>query len=222
VARQPEWSEMQYQFRNWYHFSWLSGDDVIQSLVHSVDKAAWAMHEEPPLKAHGLGGRSASFGDIYGDVFDHHAVVYEYAEGTRLYAFCRTQEQCHGGVSDYVFGTKGRADLLGYRIRGEVNWDYPGPFMSPYKLEHKELFAAVRSGKVINNGDYMASSTMLAVLGQIVCYTGQQIGWKKALGSNFAFQPEHCDFNTEPPVRPGQDGLYPVAVPGKTRLIEGT
>jgi myo-inositol 2-dehydrogenase / D-chiro-inositol 1-dehydrogenase len=222
VARQPGWSEIEYQFRNWYHFSWLSGDDVTQSLVHSVDKAAWAMHEEPPVKAHGLGGRSASFGEIYGDVFDHHAVVYEYNQGTRLYAFCRTQENCHGGVSDYIFGTRGRADLLAYRIRGEVNWDYPGPFASPYKLEHKELFAAIRAGKVINNGDYMANSTMLAVLGQIVCYTGQQLGWRKALNSDFAFQPVDCDFNTEPPVWPGEDGLYPVAVPGKTRLIEGT
>jgi len=222
VARQPGWSEIEYQYRNWYHFSWLSGDDVIQSLVHSVDKACWAMHEEPPLKAHGLAGRSASFGEIYGDSFDHHSVVYEYANGVKMYALCRTQKNCYGGVSDYIYGTKGRASLLNHRIQGETNWDYPGPFPSPYKEEHKALFAAIRSGKPINSGSYMANSTMVAVLGQIVCYTGNQLSWKKAISADFAFEPRDCDFNTVPPVKPGADGNYPVAVPGVTKLIPGT
>ncbi|MDD4872028.1 MAG: Gfo/Idh/MocA family oxidoreductase [Kiritimatiellae bacterium] len=222
VERQPGWSEIEYQFRNWYHFTWLAGDDVTQSLVHSVDKACWVMHEETPLKAHGLAGRSASFGTIYGDAFDHHSVVYEYANGVKMYALCRTQKNCYGGVSDYVYGTKGRASLLNYKIQGETNWDYPGPFPSPYKEEHKALFAAIRSGKPINSGSYMANSTMVAVLGQIVCYTGNQLGWKKAISADFAFEPRDCDFKTEPPVKPGPDGNYPIAVPGVTRLIKGT
>ena len=90
----PSMNEVEYQFSNQYHFTWLSGDDVTQSLVHNVDRATWAMHEQTPVKAHGLGGRSASFGDeIYGNVFDHHSVVYEYANGVRMYAFCRTAER---------------------------------------------------------------------------------------------------------------------------------
>jgi len=222
VARKPEWSEIEYQYRNWYHYSWLSGDDVTQSLVHSVDKACWAMKEEPPLKAHGFGGRSASFGDMYGDAFDHHCVVYEYANGAKMYANCRTQKNCYSGVSDHVYGTKGHASLLNYRIRGETNWDYPGPFANPYKEEHKALFAAIRSGKPINSGSYMANSTMVAVLGQIVCYTGKQLGWKKAVDADFAFEPRDCDFKTPPPMKPGPDGNYPVAVPGVTKLIPGT
>lgn len=223
VARQPGWSEIEYQCRNWYHFSWLSGDDVIQSLVHSLDKACWVMREEPPLKAHGFGGRSASFGPIYGDMFDHHSVVYEYANGTRLYAFCRTQKECYGGVSDYVFGTRGRASLLGHTIKGAVNWEYTGKPPNPYKQEQKEFFAGIRSGQLLNSGGYMANSTMVAVLGQIVCYTGRQLGWKKAATADFAFPPDgKIDFTMTPPVLPGNDGNYPVAVPGKTRLIAGT
>lgn len=221
VDRQPGWSEMEYQCRNWYHFSWLSGDDVTQSLVHSVDKASWAMREETPIRAHGLAGRSASFGQIYGDVFDHHGVIYQYANGTRLYAFCRTQKECHEDVSDWILGTKGRASLLNYKIEGQTKWDYPGPFLNPYKEEHKAFFTAIRSGKPINSGSYMANSTMVAVLGQMVCYTGRQLGWKKAYDADFAFEPRQCDFTTEPPVKPGTDGLYPVAVPGKTHLIPG-
>lgn len=223
VERQPGWSEIEYQFRNWYHFSWLSGDDVIQSLVHSLDKACWVMREEPPLKAHGLGGRSASFGPIYGDMFDHHSVVYEYNNGTRLYAFCRTQKECHAGVSDHVFGTKGRASLLSYSIRGEKNWDFGGKPPSPQKNEQREFFAGIRAGRPLNSGGYMANSTLVAVLGQIVCYTGRQLGWKKVAAADFAFPPAGAiNFDTVPPVLPGPDGQYPVAVPGKTKLIAGT
>ena len=222
IERQPGWSEIEYQYRNWYHFSWLAGDDVTQSLVHSVDKACWAMHEEPPLKAHGFGGRSASYGEQYGDAFDHHCVVYEYANGAKMYANCRTQKGCHSGVSDYIYGTKGRASLLNYKITGETNWDFPGPFPNPYKVEQKALFAAIRAGEMINSGKYMANSTMVAVLGQIVCYTGRQLSWKKAINADFAFEPRECDFKTKPPLVPGADGNYPVAVPGVTKLIPGT
>ncbi|MDO8540268.1 MAG: Gfo/Idh/MocA family oxidoreductase [Opitutaceae bacterium] len=223
VERQPGWSEIEYQCRNWYHFSWLSGDDVTQSLVHSLDKACWVMREEPPLKAHGFGGRSASFGPIYGDMFDHHSVVYEYANGTRLYAFCRTQKECHGGISDYVFGTKGRASLLNHTIRGEKNWDYAGENPKPYLTEQQEFFAGIRAGHPLNSGGYMANSTMVAVLGQIACYTGRQLGWKKATAADFAFPPGgDISFDTDPPVKPRADGEYPIAVPGRTKLIAGT
>lgn len=223
VERQPGWSETEFQFRNWYHFSWLSGDDVTQSLVHNLDKASWVMREEPPLKAHGLGGRSASFGSVYGDMFDHHSVVYEYAGGTRLYAFCRTQKDCYGGISDHIIGTKGRASLLNYMIRGEKNWDYEGKPPNPYKNEQREFFAGIRAGRPLNSGGYMANSTMVAVLGQIVCYTGRQLGWKKAIASDFAFPPAgEIDFRTVSPVMPGVNGEYPLAVPGRTKLIAGT
>jgi myo-inositol 2-dehydrogenase/D-chiro-inositol 1-dehydrogenase len=223
VERQPGWSEIEYQFRNWYHFSWLSGDDVTQSLVHNLDKACWVMREEPPLKAHGLGGRSASFGPIFGDMFDHHSVVYEYANGVRLYAFCRTQKECYGGISDHIVGTKGRASLLNYLIRGEKNWDFSGKPPNPYKNEQREFFAGIRAGRPINSGTYMANSTMVAILGQIVCYTGRQLGWKKAVAADFAFPPAgEINFQTTPPVLPGANGDYPIAIPGKTKLIAGT
>ena len=108
VERRPEWSEIEYQFRNWYHFNWLSGDDIAQSLVHSMDKAAWAMKDEPPVKVFGQGGRSSSMGPVFGDVFDHHALVYEYANGVKMFAFGRAQNGCHDEVSDHILGTKGR------------------------------------------------------------------------------------------------------------------
>ncbi len=93
--RKPEWSEMEYQLQNWYHFNWLSGDQTAQQLVHSLDKASWALGDKPPVKAWGLGGRQVCVEPKYGDQFDHHAVVFEYANGVRVFGFCRDMLGCY-------------------------------------------------------------------------------------------------------------------------------
>jgi myo-inositol 2-dehydrogenase/D-chiro-inositol 1-dehydrogenase len=118
-ARRQGQKEMEFQFSNWYHFSWLSGDDVIQTLTHNLDRSTWVMKGQTPVRAQGLGGRSASFGEVYGDMFDHHTVVYEYANGARLYASCRTVNNCHNDNSTRIYGTKGRCDLFAGKIEGD-------------------------------------------------------------------------------------------------------
>jgi predicted dehydrogenase len=221
--RQPNMSEVEYQFSNQYHFTWLSGDDVAQSLVHNVDRATWAMGEVTPVKAHGLGGRSASFGEIYGNVFDHHSVVYEYANGVRMYALCRTQNGCYGEYSSTYFGTKGKCYLFPsarYSIKGETNWKYRGPLADPHALEHKPFFAAIRSGNPINCGDYMARSTLVAVMGQLACYSGNELTWEQMSKSDFVFTPkvDEVRLDMEPPVKPDAQGWYPVPMPGLTEF----
>ena len=115
-GRGPDWTEMIYQLRNWLYFTWLSGDFNTEQHVHSLDKAAWAMHEEPPLRAWGLGGRQMRTEPKYGDVFDHHAVTYEYANGVSVHSYCRQMAGCYSDVSDVFVGTKGRADILKHHI----------------------------------------------------------------------------------------------------------
>ena len=218
VQRRAEWSEIEWQFRNWYHFSWLSGDDVPQSLVHTIDVGAWALRDTPPVSVHGLAGRSASFGVEYGDVFDHHAVVFEFASGARMYGLVRTQNGCHGDVAVKLAGTRGRAEEG--RIEGQTRWSYEGPNPGGHQAEQTEFLASIRAGRPINNGDYMARSTLMGIAGQMACYTGRKITWEEALGSRFCYEPREgrCDFGIESPVKPGPDGLYPVPVPGKTQL----
>lgn len=218
VARREGQKEIEYQYRNWYHFNWLSGDDIAQSLIHSMDKGSWALGNEPPVSAYGMGGRAASFGTVYGDVFDHHAVVYEYANGARMYAIGRAQNGCYDEVSDYFLGTKGRCNLLKFRIEGETNWQYKGPNANMYDLEHVALFDSIRQGKPINNGDYMATSTMLGTLGEMVCYSGRKITWEEAMKSTYKLGPAECSLDMEPPVKPDENGIYPVAVPGMTKV----
>jgi len=221
--RLPEYkNEVEYQFANQYHFTWLCGDDVPQSLVHNVDRATWAMREEVPVKAHGMGGRSASYGEIFGNVFDHHGVVYEYAGGARMYAFCRTQNGCYGESSSLLVGTKGRCHTTRCRIEGETNWQYREKGENPYDIEHKVLFEAIRSGNPVNAGDYMARSTMVGVMGQLTCYSGREVTWDQVMKSDYTFlpKPEDVTLDMEPPVKLDANGEYPVfARPGVTEIL---
>jgi predicted dehydrogenase len=209
-ARKPEWSDMEWQIRNWLYFTWLSGDHICEQHVHSLDKAAWCMQDEPPVRATGLGGRQVRVEPEFGNIFDHHAVVFEYANGVRLYSFCRQQAGCSVDVSDQIIGTKGRAELMKHSINAANDWKYRGPEPNMYQVEHNELFAAIRSGQPINNGVYMSYSTMLAILGRMATYTGQTITWDQALNSKEDLTPPSYEF--------GPLATPEVAKPGLTQF----
>ena len=220
--RQPKQKEVVYQFGNQYHFAWLSGDDVVQSLVHNLDRATWAMREQTPVKAHGLGGRSSSFGEVYGNIFDHHSVVYEYANGVRMYALTRTQNGCYNEYSSAIFGTKGRFysyPVSRYWITGENPWKQTSK-RDPHELEHVALFAGIRSGNPVNCGDYMARSTLVAVMGQLTCYCGRELTWDQVSKSDFAFTPtvDQVSLDMDIAIKPDAQGLYPAPMPGITEF----
>jgi len=221
--RRPGMREVEYQASNQYHFHWLSGDDVPQTLIHNLDRSSWALGNAAPLRCYGLGGRSTLHGEIYGSVFDHHAVVYDFPKGVRVYAFCRTIDNCYNENSSLILGSKGRCDLLRLRITGETNWERPADKTKsdPYDLEHVALFNAIRSAKPVNNGDYMIRSTQIGLVGQFSCYTGKEVAWDQFDQSSFYYPPlpEDVRMDMEPPVTPGPDGTYPVFVPGVTKLL---
>ena len=208
--RKVEWSDMEWQLRNWLYFTWLSGDHIVEQHIHSLDKAAWLMQDEPPIKAFGLGGRQVRVQPEFGQIFDHHAVVYEYANGVRLFAFTRQQAGCSVEVSDHVLGAKGAADLMKHAITGEKKWRYRGPKPNMYQVEHDELFASIRSGRRLDNSEYMCRSTMLAILGRMCTYTGQTITWDQALHSKENLSPANYDW--------GALAVAPVAMPGITQF----
>lgn len=214
-------SETRYQFRNWYHHRWLSGDDVPQSMVHNLDRLGMFLGEMHPVTARGFGGRSASFGYEYGDQFDHNVVFYEYENGMQTYAACTQQAGCSDGVREFLFGTKGRMEY--YKLvdhSGKLLWEYKGKRTNWQAQEQRELSEAIRSGKHINNGTYAAEGTMTCILGQVACYTGRR--YKREYLEKAKFHhgptPEECNFDMEPPSKLGPDGQYLVPVPGKTKL----
>jgi predicted dehydrogenase len=214
MARKPGWSDVEYQMRNWYFWTWLSGDHIVEQAVHSIDKGLWAVQDRPPASAVGLGGLQARMGPDRGQIFDHHAVVYEYADGRKHFHTCRQQKNCANDISTQVVGTKGRCHVergLIYDLAGKVVWRYRGKKNNPYQTEHQALFAGLRAGKVINNGDYMIQSTMAAILGRMATYTGQKITWEQALASKEDLSPARYEWGPLP--------VPKIAVPGMTRFV---
>ncbi len=221
--RRPGMKEIEFQASNQYHFHWLSGDDVPQTLIHNLDRASWAQLNAAPIRCYAMGGRSTLHGEVYGDVFDHNAVVYDFPKGVRVYAFCRTIDNCYEENSSLILGTKGRCDLLKLRITGETNWESKeaASKRSAYDLEHVALFNGIRTGKPVNNGEYMARSTQIGLIGQFSSYTGKEVTWEQFDKSSFFYPPlpENMSMDMEPPVKPGLDGIYPVFTPGVTTLL---
>ena len=226
VARKPELSEVEYQFSNWYHFCWLSGDDVTQSLVHNVDRMGWAMQGELPDWAFATAGRSGSFGEVLGDMFDHASVVYEYKSGARLYAMCRTTNNCYNNSSDIIMGSKATCHLGQNRFvkrNGEELYRYQGPGNNPYQTEQDELIKAVKTGSPINCGDFMCKSTMVGILGQIAAYQGNAVRYDEAYKADFHFggmPPDGVSMTIEPPTLPDPTGNYPIPIVGQARFVQ--
>lgn len=226
--REPQWTEMEYQFRNWYHFSWLSGDDIPQSLIHNLDSALWATGDVMPEAAYAMGGRSTHFQTSLGTSFDHHSVTYEFPGGLCLYGSCRTAAGCFNSNRDIYHGTKGRCYYSGMQapyftdLKGNVIWraGEAASKQSPYQQEHREFLQSIRAGKPLQRAKILADSTLATVLGTLSAYTGKRLTWKEVADSKFAFPPPgEITMNIEPPVKPGPGGIYPVAIPGKTALL---
>jgi predicted dehydrogenase len=214
--RQPGQTDMNYQMRNWYYYTWLSGDFNVEQHVHLLDLCAWVMKDGYPARAMGLGGRTVRTRPEHGHIYDHFSVVYEYADGARLVGNCRQHPGCKNDISAHVLGTKGRAMLAersnGLGIKADKEWFFDGPFNRMFQTEHDELFASIRSGKPINNGEYMAKSTLLAIMGRMAAYTGQQVTWEMAMNSKEDLSPPAYDWSVKLPEPP-------VALPGVTKFV---
>jgi predicted dehydrogenase len=218
--RQPGWSDMEFQLRNWWHFSWISGDHIVEQAVHSIDRLAWAMGDAVPASVQCLGGRAARKGEESGDAFDHFAAAYDYADGRRCFHSCRQIDSCPSDNTDYVYGTKGSCEINGwkptYRVkdrRGKAVWNGAGSAEEAsrmYQFEHDALFASIRSGRCVNDGERSANSCLMAIMARMAAYSGQTVTWEQALNSAESLVPADLRFGPAPSVR--------VAVPGVTKL----
>jgi myo-inositol 2-dehydrogenase/D-chiro-inositol 1-dehydrogenase len=224
VERLAGETEMHYQIRNWYYFTWLSGDHIVEQHVHNIDVCNWIKGAHP-IRAQGMGGRQVRNAKRHGQIFDHHFVEFEYADGCRMISQCRQIPGCWPTVSEHVLGAKGTADLVAGRnlfaIKGANPWRFGERQgrKDAYQQEHDDLFAAIRNDKPYNEAESAALSTMTGILGRMCTYSGQQIDWEDALNSKKALVPDSCSWDTQPPVLPDADGFYPVAMPGKTAPV---
>ena len=213
-------SDMEYQMRNWYYYSWLSGDHIVEQAVHGIDTMNWALGGALPVRCWGVGGRQSRTDPKYGNIWDHFSVVYEYPDNVRGYHHCRHWVNTPTQVKDYILGTKGMADVFGNTISGENKWSARsgrsrggrngGAHKDMYQVEHDEMFAAIRAGKPTNNGEQAAQSTLLAIMGREAAYTGQIVTPEQVLNSKRDLSPARYENGTNP--------VPPVPVPGFTRF----
>ncbi len=206
-------SDVEWQIRNWYNFVWLCGDGLVEQAVHSADKIAWAMGDKPPESCVAVGGRQIPAHD--GNIFDHFEVNYFYPKGVRAFLGCRQIAGAYRENADYILGTKGKLTIgrgIMPRIEGETPWVYTGPTNNMYQEEHDVLFRAIRRDEPVNDGDWMSASTMLAMMGRMAAYTGQQITWDQAMQSKEKRFPDNLRWNMALDVPP-------LARPGKTEFV---
>jgi predicted dehydrogenase len=215
--RQPEWSHMEYQLRNWYYYDWLSGDFVVEMHVHNIDLMAWAMGNQTPVSAVGIGGRQVRVEPKYGNIYDHIGVEFQYADGARGYHFGRQYNGCSSKQILDIVGTRGTAniDQKGqHRISAATDWEYNGEENNMYQTEHDELFASIRNGNPTNDGEWMANTTMLGILARMVSYSGQTITWEEAINSNMTPGPSIDQYSWDLKWPDGE-----IAVPGITQVL---
>jgi predicted dehydrogenase len=218
--REEGMGEMEYQMRNWYYFNWLCGDHIVEQHIHNLDVANWIMGGYPAT-AQGQGGRQVRKGPAHGEIYDHHAVEFTYADGTKLLSQCRHQSNCWSSVSEHAHGTQGYSEVSAATIEGEGGWKwrYEGERPDPYQVEHDRLFAAIRADEPHAEAEYGALSTMTSIFGRMATYSGQKLNWKDALNSEISIAPTRYAFDADPPTLPDTEGIYPVPVPGVTKVL---
>jgi predicted dehydrogenase len=224
-AKQPsprgDRSELEYQMRNWYFFTWLGGDHIVEQHIHNLDVCNWLM-DAHPIQAQGMGGRQVRTGKEWGQIFDHHFVEFTYPGDTKMFSQCRQIRGCWGDVSEHAVGTNGSADISNGKITvaGQpATKAKRNKGANPYQIEHDLLFDAVRNDKPYNQVETGAMSTMTAILGRMATYSGKVVTWDDAFNSELSLAPERIAWNAMPRDLPDANGRYPVAMPGVTRAF---
>jgi myo-inositol 2-dehydrogenase/D-chiro-inositol 1-dehydrogenase len=220
-------TELQYQVRNWYFFDWLSGDHICEQHIHNLDVCNWIRGEQP-VTAEGMGGRQVRTDKRFGNIYDHHSVIYTYADGTKMHSYCRQMRGCQNQVAEQIEGTNGVAELGTSTCSlsshdGKTIWasprKRPKDYISPYQVEWNVMIDAILADRPHNEAQYGALSTMTAIMGRLATYSGQTIAWDDAFQSDKVLTTDAESWDAPAPIQPLSDGSYRIAIPGVTKVL---
>lgn len=215
--KQKEWSDFDYELRNWYNYQRFAGDLIIEQSIHSVDYMNWLMNNELPKFVAATGGRQSKPWNKNGNTYDHFAVEYDYGNGVKGMHFARQQNGADSRNTVEAVGTKGYLDvniMRNYSIQGESPYLYSGPINNMYQTQHDELFSAIRSKKDLNDGDFMVNSTLLAIWGKIAAYTGKRLSYDEIMNSTEILGPNSAEYSREFVLDPNE-----IARPGLKKFL---
>ena len=217
ASTRPEgMSDIEWMVRNWYNFTWLSGDGLVEQACHTCDWVAWAMGDRPAESVTAVGGRQLAAEG--GNIFDHIELNFVWDNDARGFLAQRQIPGCYNENLLTILGTKGTAKIESRGstisdLKGNRTWKYEGPKPNMYQQEHDEFFASIRSGNYINDGDRMVNSTMMAIMGRMAGYTGKQVTWDMAMKSKLSLVPD-VSKGWDSPVE-----FVPTALPGVTKFV---
>ncbi len=211
-------TELQHQVRNWYYFTWLSGDFMVEQSVHEFDVVRWLKHEQNPVRCQGQGGRLVRTGPENGQIYDHFSVDYEFADGSLVTTQHRHIPKCWNWFGEKIMGTQGTAELAFKReakIRPTMGdaWRMTETENS-YQLEHDALFRAIREGNPHEEAERGAYSTLFSIMGRMAAYSGQPVTWEEAMASEEDLVGNPLGWYDQAPIVPNSKGEYPVFRPG--------
>ncbi len=218
-----KWNPMEFQLRNWMQFAWLSGDHIVEQAIHNVDLTNWAMKNKMPVKCIAHGGRQIRPEKMVGHIYDHFSVVYEWENGVKGFVSCRQQAQCASDNTEHVYGTKGTAHVMLFNAAPYITdlenkrvWKYDGDYKKPnmYVVEQQEFLQSIRDGKPRMDGEWLANSSMMGVMGRFAGYTGQEITWEDAINSQWKLVPDEKDITWDKAPE-----VPPLAIPGQTKFM---
>jgi predicted dehydrogenase len=204
-GRDQKWGDMEWQHRNWYSFVWICGDQIVEQHFHNIDFICWVMGGHP-VKVAASGGISWRTGnELYGNIYDHMASDFEFANGVRYSSHCRQYPSgCYRDVSDLVVGSKGKS--TGTDLASEQG-------INPYVQEHSDLVASIRgTGPYQNQGMAIAESTMACIMARESAYSGEMVTWDRIMASKLDLMPKAFDYKLQ--MAPGE-----IPQPGKYKLI---
>jgi predicted dehydrogenase len=198
-------SELEWQCYNWYHFNWISGDQICEQHIHNIDIMNWCFNG-PPVKFTAVGGRGwrtfnesqvnsakdvcrkfnngseAGWEKYNGDIWDHIFAEFEYTNGARCLSFSG-HSPGKQRYDEKIVGTKGTSNCSN-SISGENPWKYQGEYVKGMEQEHIDLVKSIRSGNVLNEGQRIAESTLTAIGARTAAYTGRTFSWKWLLNAS--------------------------------------
>lgn len=209
IARQPGWSDVEYQIRNWNYFTWLSGDHYVEQHLHNLDVMNWVLGTHPVKAVMGMGGRQVRTGEHHGYIYDHFAVEFEYPGGVRMFSQARQINGCDNVVDEGVVGTTGSSNCRNLIVpKSGDAWHFKAGDVNPYRQEHQDLIASIREGRPLNEAQTVAESTMTAILGREAVYSGKAVAWDEAMKSETRLGPETYALGPYPPPDVPMPGRY--------------
>ncbi len=193
-AKDPKWGELEWQHRAWYSHLWICGDQIVEQHLHNIDVCNWIMGTHPVKVVASGGAVWRPKDEIHGNIYDHIAADFEYANGVRMSSYCRQFPRgLYQNVSELVVGAKGRSNAH----------DMGQKDINPYVAEHIALVKSIRGdGPYINHAMAVAESTLTCIMARESAYSGVEVTWDMIMNSKQDLQPKKFGYNEKFEVTP--------------------